>query len=198
MLRTACQQLAQWSRHDATRHLSLAVNVSSRQFKSEDFVDFVLEITRQTGISPRSLKLELTESLAIDVFESSAEKLRTLTGYGFPISLDDFGTGNSSLKYLTQLPLSQLKIDKSFVDHLPSNQRDGMVAATIVAMGRGLGLQVIAEGVETRAQRDFLDGLGCHAFQGYLFGKPCPAEDFADQLRAALAAAPRPTTTTTP
>lgn len=196
VLTTACRQLAQWSTHEATRHLSLAVNVSSRQLKSGDFVDFALEITRKSGVSPRQLKLELTESLAIDVFESSAEKLQTLAGHGFPISLDDFGTGNSSLKYLTQLPLSQLKIDKSFVDHLPASQRDGMVAATIVAMGRGLGLHVIAEGVETRAQRDFLDGLGCHAFQGYLFGKPGPAEHVSVQLRAALAASPDTATRT--
>lgn len=196
VLTTACRQLAHWAQQEATRHLSLAVNVSPRQFKSDDFVNFVLEITRQTGVPPSQLKLELTESLAIDVFESSARKLQSLAAHGFPISLDDFGTGNSSLKYLTQLPLAQLKIDKSFVDHLPSNQRDAMVASTIVAMGRGLGLHVIAEGVETKAQRDYLDGLGCHAFQGYLFGRPCPAEDFAAQLHAALAATPHATTGT--
>jgi len=126
--------------------------------------------------------LEVTESLAIDDFEASIAKLQQLQARGFRISLDDFGTGNSSLNYLTKLPLAQLKIDKSFVDELPDDPRDAMVAQTIIAMGQGLGLDVIAEGVETEAQRDFLAGLGCHAFQGYLFGRPMPSPAFEQSL----------------
>jgi EAL domain-containing protein (putative c-di-GMP-specific phosphodiesterase class I) len=135
------------------------------------------------------LKLEVTESLAFGDLDSSIRKLRVLRAHGFNISLDDFGTGNSSLNYLTKLPLTQLKIDKSFVDELPASHRDAMVAQTIIAMGRGLGLDVIAEGVETAAQRDFLVAHGCHGFQGYLFGRPLPVREFEAQVLAALAAA---------
>lgn len=177
-LATACQQLAHWSHQDALRPLCLAVNVSPRQFKSESFVRDVLNELERTGVPPDKLKLEVTESLAIDDFDTSVGKLRQLKAAGVRISLDDFGTGNSSLNYLTKLPLAQLKIDKSFVDELPSSHRDAMVAQTIIAMGRGLELDVIAEGVETCAQHDYLVAQGCHAFQGYLFGKPQPADAF--------------------
>jgi diguanylate cyclase (GGDEF)-like protein/PAS domain S-box-containing protein len=189
VLATACQQLAAWARDDATRGLTLAVNISARQFESDNFVDGILAEIQRTGAPADKLKLEVTESLAIGDLQSSIRKLRTLRDNGFSISLDDFGTGNSSLNYLTKLPLTQLKIDKSFVDELPASHRDAMVAQTIIAMGRGLGLDVIAEGVETPAQRDFLVSQGCHSFQGYLFGKPLPVPEFEAQVRAALAAA---------
>lgn len=182
-LATACKQLAEWARQDMFRHLSLAVNVSPRQFRSENFVEDVLDELECTGAPAGRLKLEVTESLAIDDFAVSVAKLRELDACGVRISLDDFGTGNSSLNYLTKLPLAQLKIDKSFVDELPSSHRDAMVAQTIIAMGRGLELDVIAEGVETRAQYDYLVGQGCHAFQGYLFGKPQPADAFEAAVR---------------
>lgn len=187
-LATACQQLADWSRDEAFRHLTIAVNVSPRQFKAENFVQDVFQELERAGVPADRLKLEVTESLAIDDFDTSVEKLRTLKAGGVRISLDDFGTGNSSLNYLTKLPLSQLKIDKSFVDELPASHRDGMVAQTIVAMGRGLELDVIAEGVETSEQRDYLAAQGCHAFQGYLFGKPQPVERFEQEVRERAAA----------
>lgn len=182
VLMEACRQLARWEAHPRLGALSLAINISPRQFKSEHFVANILEALMVTGARAEQLKLEVTESLAIDDFEASIVKLQQLQARGFRISLDDFGTGNSSLNYLTKLPLAQLKIDKSFVDELPDDPRDAMVAQTIIAMGQGLGLHVIAEGVETEAQRDFLAGLGCHAFQGYLFGRPVPSPIFEQSL----------------
>ena len=176
----------------ALRGLTLAVNISPRQFESDSFVDDILAEIRHADAPVEKLKLEVTESLAIGDLESSIFKLHTLKASGFSISLDDFGTGNSSLNYLTKLPLTQLKIDKSFVDDLPASHRDAMVAQTIIAMGRGLELDVIAEGVETAAQRDFLAAHGCHSFQGYLFGKPLPVHEFEAQIQAALAAAEVP------
>ncbi|OIQ80307.1 phytochrome-like protein cph2 [mine drainage metagenome] len=189
VLAAACAQLAQWATHDELRELTLAVNVSPRQFKAADFVDDVLAALQRNGADARRLKLEITESLAIDDFEESIGRLHTLRDAGVQISLDDFGTGNSSLKYLTKLPLTQLKIDKSFVDELPDNDSAALVAQTIIAMGRGLALDVIAEGVETREQYAFLAEHGCHAFQGYLFGRPLPLAEFELRCRAAQAAA---------
>lgn len=185
VIATACQQLSLWARQEDMRHLTLAVNVSPRQFKSDRFVEYILAELKRTGASASQLKLEVTESLAIDDFDASIVKLQTLKASGFQISLDDFGTGNSSLNYLTKLPLTQLKIDKSFVDELPSSHRDAMVAQTIIAMGRGLELDVIAEGVETQAQHEYLAAHGCHAFQGYFFGKPQPVHEFEANVRAA-------------
>lgn len=183
-LSAACQQLARWAGRSETRHLTVAVNISPRQFKSPTFVDDVMAKIRRADIPADKLKLEVTESTAIDEFEASIRKLQALRTCGFMISLDDFGTGNSSLNYLTKLPLTQLKIDKSFVDDLPASHRDAMVAQTIIAMGRGLGLDVIAEGVENEAQHHFLVAQGCQAFQGYLFGRPQTVEAFEASLLA--------------
>lgn len=184
-IETACRQLSAWKGRPVLGDLALAVNISPLQFQADSFVDDILDALRAAGVEAARLKLEVTESLAIDDFRSSISKLHALKCHGFSISLDDFGTGNSSLNYLTKLPLTQLKIDKSFVDELPASQRDAMVAQTIIAMGQGLGLDVIAEGVETAAQRDFLLAHGCHAFQGYLFGKPVPAAEFETMVMAA-------------
>lgn len=189
VLATACRQLAAWARDDTLRGLTLAVNISARQFESHSFVDDILAEVRRSGAPVDKLKLEVTESLAFGDLDASIRKLHVLRANGFSISLDDFGTGNSSLNYLTKLPLTQLKIDKSFVDELPASHRDAMVAQTIIAMGRGLGLDVIAEGVETAAQRDFLVAQGCHSFQGYLFGRPLPVREFEAKVLAALVAA---------
>ncbi|MGQ7957079.1 EAL domain-containing protein [Pseudomonas sp. SP16.1] len=186
-LAAACRQLAQWAGQDDMRHLTLAVNISTRQFKSERFVDDILAEVHKAGVRPEKLKLEITESLAIDDFGDSIAKLCELQAKGFPISLDDFGTGNSSLNYLTKLPLNQLKIDKSFVDNLPTNHRDAMVVQTIIAMGGGLEFDVIAEGVENEAQLDFLIDQGCLVFQGYLFGRPLPADAFTEAICQMLA-----------
>jgi diguanylate cyclase (GGDEF)-like protein/PAS domain S-box-containing protein len=191
VIASACRQLARWSGDAALGGLTLAVNISPLQFKAPGFVDEILAEVRRSGASSDRLKLEVTESLAIDDFKTSISRLNALKAHGFRIALDDFGTGNSSLNYLTKLPLAQLKIDKSFVDELPASHRDAMVAQTIIAMGQGLGLDVIAEGVETGAQRDFLAAHGCHAFQGYLFGKPVPAAEFEAMAGAAIAAGSR-------
>ena len=178
VLGQGCRQLAMWSARPQWRELTLSVNVSTRQFRSPAFVDEVLAEVARFGTQPDRLKLEITESLAIDDVEASVGKLQALRDAGILLSIDDFGTGNSSLSYLTRLPLSQLKIDKSFVDHLPGSASAALVAQAIIAMGDGLGLHVIAEGVETREQREFLAAHGCHAYQGYLFGKPVALEEF--------------------
>lgn len=182
-LATACDRLAAWAQDEALRRLSLAVNVSPRQFNAERFVDEVMAEVRRAAAPIERLKLEVTESLAIDRFDDSIGKLHALRRLGCPISLDDFGTGNSSLNYLTRLPLSQLKIDKSFVDKLLESAPDALVAQTIIAMGHGLGLEVIAEGVETAAQHACLLNMGCRSFQGYLFGRPQPAPIFEQAVR---------------
>lgn len=192
VIEAACNQLLRWTLHDDLRSLRLAVNVSPRQFNSDRFVEDIEDELKRTGIDATKLKLEVTESLAIDDFDKSIAKLQTLRERGFQISIDDFGTGNSSLRYLTRLPITQLKIDKSFVDNLPSNRRDGMLAQAIIAMGRGLGLDVIAEGVETPDQKTYLETHGCHAYQGYLFGKPLPLAEFEAALREMNEGATRP------
>ena len=178
VLETACAQLAAWSSRPEMAQLTLAVNVSARQFRHSDFVDQVRAIIENSGANPRRLKLELTESLLLDDVENVIAKMTALKGHGVGFSLDDFGTGYSSLSYLKRLPLDQLKIDQSFVRDVLTDPNDATIARTIVALAQSMGLAVIAEGVETEAQRDFLAASGCHAYQGYLFGRPVPAEEF--------------------
>jgi diguanylate cyclase (GGDEF)-like protein/PAS domain S-box-containing protein len=182
VLETACAQLAAWSVDERARELVLAVNVSARQFHQPDFVEQVTEALRLSGADPRRLKLELTESMVLDNVEDTIEKMQRLKALGISFSMDDFGTGYSSLSYLTRLPLDQIKIDRSFVLNLPSDTNDGIIARTIITMGRSLALEVIAEGVETTGQREFLERHGCHAYQGYLYGKPLPVADFVTLL----------------
>ena len=198
VLRTACQQLAAWSADPALAHLTVAVNVSSRQFRQDDFVRGVLQTLEETGADANRLVLELTESLLVDNIEGVASRMNTLGARGVSFALDDFGTGFSSLVYLQRLPLDELKIDQGFVRDIEVNANDLAIASTIVALGQGLGLRVVAEGVETPAQRDALIRAGCHHFQGYLFGRPMPVEDLealARQHRAARAATVDQTTT---
>jgi EAL domain-containing protein (putative c-di-GMP-specific phosphodiesterase class I) len=178
VLETACTQLAIWVAAERSSELVLAVNVSARQFRQPDFVDQVKSALETSGADPRRLKLELTESLVLDNVADTIEKMQQLKTIGVSFSMDDFGTGHSSLSYLTQLPLDQLKIDRSFVLNLPDDINDGIIAKTIISMGRSLALDVLAEGVETAGQRTFLDHHGCHAYQGYLYSKPLPIEDF--------------------
>ena len=182
VLATACAQLKAWSTSAHTRELMLAVNVSARQFKQADFVDQVKAVLEAGGANPARLKIELTESLVLDNVEDTIEKMCLLKTLGVSFSLDDFGTGHSSLAYLTRLPLDQLKIDRSFVLNLPDDINDGIIVKTIITMGRSLVLDVIAEGVETEGQREFLQLHGCHAFQGYLYAKPLPLEEFEELL----------------
>lgn len=178
VLETACHQLVAWAATPDTAHLSIAVNVSAMQFRQPDFVEQVLTVLERSGANPQRLKLELTESLLLDNVEEIIAKMTALKTWGIGFSLDDFGTGYSSLTYLKRLPLDQLKIDQSFVRDLLTNINDAAIARTIVALANSLGLSVIAEGVETESQRDCLAMEGCHAYQGYLFGRPLPLADF--------------------
>ncbi len=178
VLEIACNQLAEWAKDPETARLSLSVNISARQFHHRDFIDQVLTTLHTTDINPQNLVLELTESLLVDDMESTISKMTTLKAEGIGFSLDDFGTGYSSLNYLKRLPLDLLKIDQSFVRDLPTDPSDAAIVRTIISLGQSLGLTVVAEGVETEAERDFLASTGCHAYQGYLFSRPLPIEEF--------------------
>lgn len=183
VLETACTQLAVWATRKEMAHLTVAVNVSAHQFGQNDFVDQVLTVLKNTGANPQRLKLELTESLLVGNVQNIIEKMFALKAKGVGFSLDDFGTGYSSLSYLRRLPLDQLKIDQSFVRDVLLDPNDAAIAKTIVALAQSLGLGVIAEGVETEAQRDFLASSGCYAYQGYFFSRPLPLESFEEFAR---------------
>jgi diguanylate cyclase (GGDEF)-like protein/PAS domain S-box-containing protein len=178
VLDTACAQLAAWAKQPALADLTIAVNVSPRQFHQHNFVDEVLSAIATAGANPRRLKLELTEGLLVTNVEDVIAKMIQLKNEGVGFSLDDFGTGYSSLAYLKRLPLDQLKIDQSFVRDILTDANDAAIAKTIIALAESLGLAVIAEGVETQQQRDFLAAQGCHAYQGFLFSRPLPVESF--------------------
>ena len=184
VIETACVQLAQWAADPAKAGLSIAVNVSARQFRQERFVADVCEILDRTGADPARLELELTESSLVTDVESVIRKMDALKARGVCFSLDDFGTGYSSLAYLKRLPLDQLKIDQGFVRDILDDPNDAAIARTVIVLAESLGLRVIAEGVETEAQSAFLGAQGCHAYQGYLFSRPLNVAD----LEAFLAA----------
>jgi len=178
VLETACAQLEAWQKNLHTRDLVLSVNVSSRQFRNPEFVSHVRMVLKRYAIDPSKLKLELTESLLLENIEDTIATMETLSGSGIQFALDDFGTGYSSLQYLKKLPLHQLKIDRSFVSDVAVNSSDQAIIRTIVAMAQSLNLEVIAEGVEAEEQLQFLTRVGCTQYQGYLFGKPVPVEEF--------------------
>ncbi len=183
VLETACKQLVAWASQPELAHLTVAVNVSARQFLRADYVDQVLSVLDKCGARPEKLKLELTESLLLHNVEEIIEKMSALKARGISFSLDDFGTGYSSLSYLKRLPLDQFKIDQSFVRDVLTDPNDATIARTIVALGQSMGLVVIAEGVETCEQREFLAANGCYLYQGYYFGKPEPVELFEQRVR---------------
>ncbi|MFN7197865.1 MAG: putative bifunctional diguanylate cyclase/phosphodiesterase, partial [Hylemonella sp.] len=191
VLEQACRQLVRWAERPRTAALTLAVNVSSRQLRQADFVNEVLAVLAQTGANPARLKLEITESLLLDNVEDTIAKMEELKARGVGFALDDFGTGFSSLNYLKRLPLDQLKIDQSFVQDALANPSDAAIVRAIVALGTSLKLQVIAEGVETWAQREFLAQHGCYHCQGYLFGRPGPVEARGGGVGGAARAARR-------
>lgn len=178
VLETACMQMVAWASRPETAHLTMAVNVSAHQFHQTGFVKHVLAAVKRTGADPSKLKLELTESMLLENVEDVIAKMTELKEQGIRFSLDDFGTGYSSLGYLKRLPLSQLKIDHSFVRDVLTDANDATITRTILSLGQSFGLTVIAEGVETAAQRTFLADHGCLAYQGYLFGRPVPADEF--------------------
>lgn len=182
VLKAACQQLKVWEQHDHTRHLVLSVNISIRQLCQEDFVSQIKAILEETQINPSRLKLELTESLIMEGTSDNVRKMLELQQLGIHFSMDDFGTGYSSLVHLQSLPLNQLKIDRSFVGNIVTNANDAVIVKAIIAMAAALDLEVIAEGVETREQMEMLSQYGCKAFQGYLFSKPLPLDEFQGLL----------------
>lgn len=179
VLGVACAQLACWASQADTESLTIAVNVSARQFRHPEFVPRVLTMLDKSRANPRRLRLELTESLLLGDTQEAIVKMTALRAAGVEFSLDDFGTGYSSLSYLKLLPLQQLKIDQSFVRDVLADPSDAAIARTVLALGASLGFGVVAEGVETAGQREFLLQSGCTLFQGYLFGRPVPI----DQLR---------------
>jgi diguanylate cyclase (GGDEF)-like protein/PAS domain S-box-containing protein len=178
VLEAACNQIAEWTRRTPAVHLCLSVNISARQFYQASFVSQVLALLKHTGAAPSLLNLEITESILLDNIEEAIEKMHQLKSHGVRFSLDDFGTGYSSLSYLKRLPFDQLKIDRSFVRDLRDDMGSRAIAQTVISLGQALNLDVLAEGVETEEQRILLEELGCHSFQGYLFGRPVPLEEF--------------------
>lgn len=195
VLEQACAQLALWQRMAGREHLSISVNVSVRQFRHPDFIDEVMTCVKRAGIRPDRLKLELTESLLADNIDAAIAKMRNLKDMGVRLSVDDFGIGYSSLSYLKRLPIDELKIDRGFVRDILTDSNDAAIAATIIGLCRNLGLEVIAEGVETEEQRAFLEKQGCLRYQGYLFCRPLPVdklEAFIGRLDAAAATTPEP------
>ena len=182
VLDTACQQLALWRQWEQTRGMELAVNVSAQQFRRHDFVETIAAAIRAHEVDPARLKLELTESVVLSDVADVVAKMHALKALGVKLSLDDFGTGYSSLSYLKQLPLDQIKIDHSFVRDIATDPNDAVMVRTIIGMAQNFRLNVIAEGVETGVQLDFLKQSGCMAYQGYLFSKPVPVGEFEKLL----------------
>ena len=176
VLGQACRQVAAWQRREETAGLTISVNVSARQFRHPDFVAQVLAALQEHGAPPRLIRLELTESLMADRLDATLAQMNRLRQLGVGLSLDDFGTGYSSLAYLKHLPLDQLKIDRVFVADVVTDPGDANIARAIIAMAHSLGLAVVAEGVETEAQRQFLAEHGCDQFQGHLLAQPMPLE----------------------
>ena len=188
VLRTACAQLLAWQADTATRELVIAVNVSVQQFKQPFFVEETLQALAESGARAELLKLEITESLLIDDVDFVIDKMSRLRAAGIRFALDDFGTGYSSLSYVKRLPLTQLKIDQSFVRDILHDANDASICRAIIALGDSMGLNTIAEGVETEAQWDLLRTQGCTLAQGYLFARPMPVAHWDAWLQARPAA----------
>jgi diguanylate cyclase (GGDEF)-like protein/PAS domain S-box-containing protein len=182
VLEAACTQIKGWETSLNAKKLPLAVNVSPLQFRQADFVEQVSEVLKKYEIEASQLKIELTESMMFDNIDDTIVKMQKLKKIGVGFSMDDFGTGYSSLSYLTRLPLDQLKIDQSFVRNIGVQSSDAVIVQTIIGMTHNLGMTVIAEGVETEDQRNFLEQNGCLNYQGYLFGRPVPLHEFEKLL----------------
>ncbi|WP_404419916.1 putative bifunctional diguanylate cyclase/phosphodiesterase [Marinospirillum sp.] len=182
VLETACQQLANWQKQSTTQKFCLAVNISARQFQKGDLTHRIDSLLSRYAISPECLKLEITESALMEDMENTITQMQAIRKLGVTFALDDFGTGYSSLQYLKRLPLDQLKIDQMFVNDLPEDEEARAIVETIIAMGHALGLEVLAEGVETLDQQICLARLQCNRFQGYLFARPQPADELIQRL----------------
>ncbi len=183
VLAQACKRLKEWREEPFMQHLSIAVNVSARQFHQVDFVTRIYQLLELHRVPAGRLKLEITESMLVDDIEGTIDTMSRLRAFGVLFSLDDFGTGYSSLSYLKRLPLDQLKIDKSFVHDITVDQNDAAICRAITVLGRSLGLGIVAEGVETTEQWDFLKAESCGFAQGYLFAKPMPKDVLLDWMR---------------
>ncbi|MGH1460613.1 MAG: EAL domain-containing protein [Neptuniibacter sp.] len=182
VLRSSCEQLKKWL-DQGYPEITLAVNLSPVQMRHSDMFKLVSDVLDDTGLEPRYLEIEITESALMDREQESIKLLKKLRALGVRVAIDDFGTGYSSLAYLKKFPLDVLKIDKSFVDEIPYDKDDMVIASTIVAMGQNLGIKVLAEGVENIEQLDFLRSKDCHCYQGYLFSPPVPAFEFEAFLK---------------
>ena len=182
VLEKACAQIKAWENASRTNRLCLSINVSARQFHQPDFVERVRQIILESAINPALIKFELTESLVLNNINDSIIKMKALKEIGVHFSMDDFGTGYSSLAYMTQLPLGQVKIDQTFVQNIFKKSTDAVLVQAIIGIAGNLGMEVVAEGVETEAQYDFLKQHGCAIFQGNLFSKPVPVEEFEEKV----------------
>jgi diguanylate cyclase (GGDEF)-like protein len=180
VLREACRDLKHW--RDQGHLLRVAVNLSGRQLKESALVVTVLATLREVGVDPEWLELELTESMLMDASTDILDRLHALTDAGIQLAIDDFGTGYSSMSYLKTFPVRALKVDKSFVRGLPQNPEDAAITRAIIAMARSLRMEIVAEGIETQEQSDFLRANGCDKSQGYLYGRPCPAAQIGEML----------------
>jgi diguanylate cyclase (GGDEF)-like protein len=178
IFREACLQMMAWQR-EGMRPINLAINLSARQFRHQDLVGHIAQVLAETGFDPASLEIELTESMLIDDSESVLSIMTGLGAMGVSIAIDDFGTGHSSLSYLKRFNVDTLKIDRSFVKDTPDDAEDSAIAVAVIALGHGLRLKVVAEGVENQRQVDFLRAQGCDEFQGYLLSRPIDAPAFA-------------------
>jgi EAL domain-containing protein (putative c-di-GMP-specific phosphodiesterase class I) len=178
---TACVQNRAWQKGGLPQ-LRIAINISARQMSDKGLVEFLTETIRKTGLTVESLELEITESAVMSNQEHAEKVLNELKGLGFHLTMDDFGTGYSSLAYLKRFPFDSVKIDQSFVRGIPESKDDEAIVEAIIAMAHSLQLQVVAEGVETKEQYDFLRTLGCDQIQGYYFSKPIPAGEIVKLL----------------
>jgi EAL domain-containing protein (putative c-di-GMP-specific phosphodiesterase class I) len=181
VMRTACRQNKAWQ--DAgLPPMRVAVNLSMSQFQQKDLIEMVARVLKETNLAPQYLELEITESIAMHNIDYVIGKMKELAALGVQISIDDFGTGFSSLNYLKKFPINKLKIDRSFITDITSDSDDAMIVTAIIAMAHSLKLNVIVEGVETEAQRSYLPTLGCDEMQGYLFSAPVPSNQFEKML----------------
>jgi EAL domain-containing protein (putative c-di-GMP-specific phosphodiesterase class I) len=183
VLREACQQVMQWHA-EGLGQIKLAVNLSTKQFRHGRLKETLAAVLSETGFDPRYLEFEITESVLMESSTAVREVLADLKAMGISISLDDFGTGYSSLSYLKRFPIDALKIDRTFVRDIPADQDDAAIVRAIIAMARSLRMKVIAEGVETVEQQQFLRAEGCDEIQGYLPGRPVPPGEFRRMLQS--------------
>jgi EAL domain-containing protein (putative c-di-GMP-specific phosphodiesterase class I) len=190
VLDTSLRQAAQWAQEGTGPRIS--VNISARQFLLQNLAELIARAVSDAEVDPRMIELEITESTALHNADLTIEVLQKLAGMGISVSVDDFGTGYSSLTYLKQFPIQGVKIDQSFIRDLASDANDAVIATAIITMSQILGLRVVAEGVETNEQPDFLRRHGCDEYQGYLLSKPLPADQFTELLQSHRASVPQP------